>query len=255
MNDELRSAMIQRGVTVEQLARECEVDPKTVGRWISTGRTPHPRHRRTVATTLRVPVGQLWPTAANRDPYLRPSSRSPDIDSTYADRASVPRDTWPRLLRSASSNIDILVFSGTFLTQTNPSIAGRLIERASDGAQVRLCFGDPSGAAVKSRDQEEGLHHTLGAKIRASLSYFTKLVDTANCEVRLHDTTLYAGIFRYDDQAIINPHIWGRPASANPAIHVRRIGNDCTFDKYMGSFNAVWQRATPWRPDAAPELP
>jgi hypothetical protein len=61
---------------------------------------------------------------------------------------------WLQLLRSATKHIDVLVFSGTFLAQTNPKIATMLIERAASGAKVRLCFGDPTGSAVAIRDKE-----------------------------------------------------------------------------------------------------
>ncbi|MGB3438260.1 MAG: hypothetical protein WBA97_05855 [Actinophytocola sp.] len=144
-----------------------------------------------------------------------------------------------------------MVFSGTFLAHTNPRIADMLLVRAAAGVQVRLCFGAPSGDAVAHRDAEEGLGGTLGAKIRASLSYFTKLVGDQHCEVRLHDTTLYASVFRYDDDALINPHIWGRPASANPVIHVRRTNDDSMFMKYLDSFDQVWQQSATWNPDEA----
>jgi hypothetical protein len=168
---------------------------------------------------------------------------------TYDDRASVPRDVWLRLVQAAEEHIDVLVYSGTFLTQTNPRFPKMLAERAHAGARVRLCFGDPEGTAVAQRDEEEGLHGTLGPKIRASLSYFAALPEIDGCEVRLHNTTVYASIFRYDDQALINPHIWGAPASANPIQHLRRIGNDCPFEKYTASFERVWEQSKPWYPN------
>jgi hypothetical protein len=146
------------------------------------------------------------------------------------------------------SNIDILVYSGTFLAQTNPRIADMLAARATDGVQVRLCFGDPDGSAVDLRDEEEGIGGTLGAKIRASLSYFTHLVETPGCGVRLHNTTVYASVFRYDTEAMINPHVWGSPASANPLLHVRDVGPDGMFSKYIESFERVWIGAKPWVP-------
>ncbi|MEV4093607.1 helix-turn-helix domain-containing protein [Streptosporangium saharense] len=39
-NERLRSALVTAGITVRQLAEEVGVDPKTVERWVSTGRTP-----------------------------------------------------------------------------------------------------------------------------------------------------------------------------------------------------------------------
>ncbi|GFH64902.1 hypothetical protein Srut_14160 [Streptomyces rutgersensis] len=67
--------------------------------------------------------------------------------------------------------------------------------------------------------------------------------------MRLHDTTLYTSMFRYDDDLLVNPHIWGQPASANPLLHLRRADGMGWFDNYAQSFDAVWAAARPWAPD------
>ncbi|MFD1660166.1 hypothetical protein ACFSL4_18670 [Streptomyces caeni] len=87
------------------------------------------------------------------------------------------------------------------------------------------------------------------AQIRASLAYYRSLVGAPGCEVRLHDTTLYNSIFRYDDQLLVNPHIWGQPASANPLFQLRRTNGTDWCDRYAESFEAVWNTARPWAPD------
>ena len=255
MNERLRGALLQRGLTVEQLAEACGVDPKTAGRWISLGRAPHRTTRETVAEVLGTTEAYLWPQVDAGRTVQSVAKAQAEIVAVYPDRASVPRDVWLQLLKSSQERIDVLVFSGTFLAQTNPRIAEMLRERTVQGVQVRMCFADPDGSAVAQRDAEEGLHGTLGAKIRACMSYFVKLIDTPNFEMRLHNSTLYASIFRYDDHALINPHIWGRPASGNPLLHVRQVGDENMFDKYTEGFENVWKEAVPWqgptRTDAA----
>ncbi|WP_174501726.1 helix-turn-helix domain-containing protein [Streptacidiphilus neutrinimicus] len=243
MNERLRLAMTKRGVSPEALAAACEVDPKTVGRWLA-GRLPHPRHRWTASELLRADATEIWPqsTAA---PAV---SAGPDalVAATYANRASVPRDLWLRLLEHAERHVDVLVYSGTFFAQSNPHVAEMLATRARHGAQVRLCFADPMGQAVARRDQEEELDGTMAAKIRASLTYYRPLLGQDRCEVRLHDATVYASLFRYDDELLANPHIWGQPASANPLLHLRRAPARGWFDHYAASFDAVWTAARPW---------
>jgi len=251
MNERLRGALLNRDVSVAELAKKCGVDLKTAGRWITTGRTPHAKHRTVAAQLLNLSPDYLWPAVKDKDPYLRPGALPAEILGTYPDRASVPRDMWLHLLNSARHSIDILVFSGTFLAQTNPKIVEMLLKRASAGVAIRLCFGDPSGSAVALRDEEEGLSGTLSAKIRASLSYFPKVSMAPNCDIRLHNVNLYASIFRYDDQALINPHVWGRPASANPLLHVRRVDDDDMYTKYTSSFDEIWDRSMSWHPHQA----
>lgn len=246
MNERLRSALLQRGHTIEVLAEVCSVDPKTVSRWI-TGRVPHRRHRWAVARHLQVDETYLWPNdhrlSAQRQPV-----RS-ELVEVYPNRASVPRDVWISLLRDALKQIDVLVFSGTFFAQSNPHVARMLTERAEAGVRVRLCFGDPRGPAVALRGREEGIGDTLAAKIRASLSYYRPLVDAPGCEVRLHNTTLYNSLFRYDDQLLVNPHLWGQPASANPTLRLKRTEGAEWFDRYSESFDVVWATARLWIPD------
>jgi transcriptional regulator with XRE-family HTH domain len=245
MNERLRRALLQRDLSVESLASECAVDVKTVGRWLTTGRVPHARHRQTASKLLDLDQDFLWPEIRQRSPYL--AAPTSEIVGTYSDRASVPRDVWIHLLSTATSNIDMLVFSGTFLAQTNPKIAEMLRGQSEAGVSVRLCFGNPKGSAIAFRDQEEGLSGTLSAKVCASLTYFTGLTELPNIGIRLHDTNLYSSIFRYDDQMLVNPHIWGRPASANPVIHIRSTSDDGMYDKYLDSFCRIWSEASPWR--------
>lgn len=240
--------MAQHGVSLEALAEACEVDPKTVDRWVTKGRVPHRKHRWTAAQRLGVEESHLWPPETNDAHRL--AATQAELIGIFANRASVPQTSWLQLLMSARRQIDVLVFSGTFFAQSNPHVARMLAERAEDGVQVRLCFGDPSGRAVAIRDEEEGIGGTLSAKIRASLTYYRKLVGVPGCEVRLHDTTLYNSLFRYDDVLMVNPHIWGQPASANPLLQLRRMEGTGWFDHYTGSFDAVWETAKLWSPEA-----
>lgn len=248
VNERLRTVMRQRGVNVRELAATCQVDPKTVERWITPGRQPHRKHRSAIAATLQVAESELWPAPepTSTDPQ---TLKSIELIDAYPNRASVPRDMWLTLLDGADQRIDVLVFSGTFFAQTNPRTAKMLARRAADGVEIRLCFGDPRSDAVKTRDSEEGLHGTLSAKIRASLTYYLDLLAVDGCSIRLHATTLYASLFRYDDQLLVNPHIWGQPASANPLLHVRRSEEGGWFDLYTESFDTVWQQARPLTAD------
>jgi transcriptional regulator with XRE-family HTH domain len=248
VNERLHSVLAQRALTLDSLAEACEVDPKTVSRWLG-GRVPHPRHRFRVAEYLRVEETFLWPSGPELGGNRQGRGLATELVGTYPNRASVPRETWLALLQEASERIDVLVFSGTFFAQTNPHVAGMLAERAASDVLIRLCFGDPAGHAVAIRGTEEGIGDTLAAKIRASLTYYRPLVPADGCEVRLHDTTLYNSLFRYDDHLLVNPHIFGQPASANPVLHLRRAGLTGWFASYTASFEAVWARARPWAPD------
>ncbi|MGW1448209.1 helix-turn-helix domain-containing protein [Micromonospora sp. NPDC002411] len=74
MNDALRVALSDTGHSIESLAETVGVDPKTVGRWLTEGRIPHPRHRFAAAEALHKDVSDIWPdTSRRRDPiWFRP---------------------------------------------------------------------------------------------------------------------------------------------------------------------------------------
>ena len=63
--------------------------------------------------------------------------------------------------------------------------------------------------------------------------------------VRLHGTTLYNSIYRYDDELLVNAHAYGVPASQSPVLHLRRFPGGRLFDHYMASFERVWETAQP----------
>ena len=107
-------------------------------------------------------------------------------------------------LAAAAVAVDVLVFSGTFYAQTRP---------ASD--------------AVATCDREEGLGGTLAAKIRSALTYYRPTAAADGCQLRLDATTLYASLFRYDDDhgqparlrraRLGQPHASPAPAGRRPA--------------------------------------
>ncbi len=152
-------------------------------------------------------------------------------------------------MNSAAEHIDVLVFSGTFYSQIQPRVAAALAARARAGTTVRLCFGDPTSDAVAIRDREEGIGDTLAHKIRSALTYYRTLLDEDRCEMRLHATTLYNSLFRYDDEILVNPHAYGEAGSANPVLHLRKVDGAGVFDHYTASFERVWATARPWDGD------
>ena len=89
---------------------------------------------------------------------------------------------------------------------------------------VRLLLGDPDSREVQRRSTDEGIGRAaISAKIRNALAIFSKLDGAPGVEVRCHGTTLYNSIYRYDDEMIVNPHVYGIPAPHAPALHLRRL--------------------------------
>jgi transcriptional regulator with XRE-family HTH domain len=242
-NDRLRDALLSKGLVPDQLAEELAVDTKTVERWITKNRIPYPRHRHAIAALLRQSEAYLWPDAVS-DEKTAEISRS-EVVQIYPHRNAVPRDLWDRLLGGATERVEILVYVGMFLTE-DPRLIKTLRSKAKAGATVRLLFGDPTSREVIRRSTDEGIGKTaISIKIRNALAFFRVLEEEPGIEIRCHGTTLYNSIYRYDDEMIVNPHVFGAPAPHAPALHLRRLSAGDLFETYAESFERVWEAGVP----------
>jgi hypothetical protein len=242
-NDRLRDALMSADLTPEDIAPRLSVDPKTVERWITADRIPYPRHRHKLAVLLRQNEAYLWPDAVS-------TSRAAEINQseiirTYPNRNAVPADVWDHLFRGSTRTIDILVYVGMFLTE-KPDLPRVLNKKAKDGVVIRMLFGARDSAAVIQRSTDEGIGpHTISAKIDHALAYFREVGSTPGIEIRTHGTILYNSLYRFDDEMIVNPHVYGKMASHAPALHLRRLSAGTLFTTYAESFDAVWATAVP----------
>ena len=97
-NERLRALLLERGETPDKLAETVHVDPKTVERWITKGRTPYRTHRYAVAAFFGVDESYIWPDALRRDEVAAVSES--EIVAVYPHRSEVPRDVWEHLFSS-----------------------------------------------------------------------------------------------------------------------------------------------------------
>lgn len=239
-NERLLEALNKAALTPEGLADRVSVDPKTVERWITQGRTPYPRHRHQLAATLGAPERWLWPDAI--DDERRAHAAQSEVVRVYAHRHQIPNDTWLRLFTEATECIDVLVYAGLFLPEQTPGLCELFASKAEHGVQVRLLLGDPDSEHVRIRGEEEGIGDAVATKIRNVLHLYRSLLDS-RVEVRLHATTLYTSIYRGDEQMIANTHVLGLPGAQSPALELRRLAAGDLFDTYAGCFARVWGQA------------
>ncbi len=243
VNERLCDALLQAGLTTAETAQKVGVDAKTVERWRTTDRTPYPRHRNALSTLLGVSESYLWPTAVLPERQARITAS--EVVGVYPHRAAVPTALWDQLLRNAGDRIDVLVHAGQFLTERH-DLTRVLAEKAAAGANVRINFGDPASRAIALRSEEEQLGKgVLAARIRYGLVAYKSLLERPGIEFRFHRTTLYNSIFRFDDEMIINTHIYGVPGAHAPALHLRNLGAGDLFDTYAKSFVDVWALSKP----------
>ncbi|MBF6194161.1 DUF5919 domain-containing protein [Nocardia sp. CDC186] len=243
VNERLREALLRNGLSTETVAEATGVDQKTVERWITKGRAPYPRHRHTVASLVKETESYLWPEAIS--PNRRSAIAESEVVKVYPHRNSVPADLWTRLLQSANDRIEILVLAGLFLAE-EPSFTRKIKQKAHQGTSIRLLFGDPVADEADKRASEERLAQgTVSARIRNALALVSPLAQIDGIELHYHETTLYNSIFRFDDEMVVNMHVYGQPGAYAPAMHLRRLSGGDLFDTYVTSFEQVWAGSRP----------
>jgi transcriptional regulator with XRE-family HTH domain len=243
-NERLRALLLERGQTLDKLAEAVHVDPKTVERWITTGRIPYRNHRFAVAAFLGVDEAYIWPDALDRDEIAAVSQS--EVVQVWPHRWAVPRDTWGHFFSQAEREIGALVYSGMFMAE-DIGVHRLFAARSRPGVQVRLLLGDPDSRNVAERGEAGGIDEGMAAKVRNSIVLFGKLLAEPNVELRLHGTVLYNSIYRADDQLLVNTHIYGVMANNAPVFHLRKISGGEMASTYIDSFEQVWEGATPFK--------
>ncbi|WP_329103580.1 XRE family transcriptional regulator [Micromonospora sp. NBC_01699] len=244
-NERLRDAMHRKRLTPGDLAVVTGVDPKTVERWITRDRIPYPRHRYALAAHLGETQTYLWPDALL--PGRAAEVSESELIQIYSRRVAVPVELWRRLLTTAGQQISILVYAGLFLPEQHPNLVAILRERAESGARVRILLGDPDSPEVAQRGADEGIGDAISAKIRNVLAWYGKLDGVEGVSLGLHRTTLYNSIYQFDDEMLVNPHVFGFPAAHAPTLHLRRLAGGDLFNLYADSFDRIWSTARPLR--------
>jgi hypothetical protein len=238
MKHPLSRALRSAGLDVVDVAARLNVDPKTVDRWLG-GRLPYPRHRAALVTITGWAERDLWPGIDARE------QATPDTDDilvTYAQRCSVPLETWRKLFHGAQREIGILAYSGLFLAE-DAGVLAILRNKACAGLRVRIALGDVNSAHVAQRGADEGIGDVMPARITNALVLFQPLADEPGVSLRLHDTVLYNSIYRADDELMVNTHAYGCAASRSPVLHLRRATEDGLATTYLDSFERVWAAA------------
>jgi hypothetical protein len=238
-NQRLHDAIRQNGHRFGDIADEVGADPKTVERWVTTGRLPRPAARRKLAEVLGVPEAVLWPDAPGV------AYGTSELVGIYTTRKELPPTTISSLLDTAEHHVDVLAYAALWLWDTVPEFAERLARKVAGGTAVRVCLGDPDSEAVAIRGREEGDRDGMTSRCRIAANYARPIHRADSGAVRLSGATLYNSLFRFDDEVLVNSHLWGSPAAASPVYHYRRQSDRGVAATAIRSFERVWAAAQP----------
>ena len=238
-NQRLHDAIRKNGHRLTDLADEVGADPKTVERWISTGRLPRPSARRRLAELLDVPESVLWPDAPGV------AYGTSELVGIYNTRRELPPATVGSLLDAAERHVDVLAYAALWLWDSVPEFAERLAMKSAAGVEIRVCLGDAESDAVALRGREEGDADGMASRCRIAANYARAIHRVDGEAVRQTGATLYNSLFRFDDEVLVNSHFWGNPAADSPVYHFRRQGDRGLAATAIRSFDRIWEDAQP----------
>jgi len=241
-NERLRAALLERGVTPDELAEAIKVDVKTIERWITKNRTPYRRLRYAAAAFLQMEETYLWPDALSSEQAAGASES--EILNVFPHRSVIPHELWHRFFESAEDEIGVLVYVGLFMAEDR-EIQRLFRSKADAGVRVRILLGDPSSPHVAQRSEDEGIDDAIIAKVKNAIAMYKPLRNVEGIEFRLHDTILYNSIYRADEQLLVNTHIYGFIAAHAPVLHLRKVAGGSMVANYVDSFERVWDEASP----------
>jgi lambda repressor-like predicted transcriptional regulator len=240
----MRSRMQSQGMSKSALSRATQLDERTIQRSLDGETMPQAQNALAIADALNCKSSDLWPNAFVESGAAAEGTVPALI---YASRAQIPVGVWHDLFAEATTAIDICVYGGTFLFDVIPGFGRLITDAVGRGVHIRFVAGDPGSNAVHQRGVEESIGTSLSGRCALTLDRLAAVADMDGVEICIHGTPLYASIFRVDDTIVANHHIYGSPASDNPAMLLRREQDAELWDKYEASFEKVWARARPAR--------
>jgi transcriptional regulator with XRE-family HTH domain len=242
-NERLRRAMAKKGIGQEDLAAAINVSKNAVAKWLA-GTVPYPRNQAEIASELDEDVLWLFPEG-----NVGSEAAREELVRMWARRSDCPSDYWWNLITKAERQIDVLGYAVLFLTENHPDLTKVLADFIRNGGDVRFVIADPEGDAALYRDGEEGLDGLLLARIQSSLKYLGPSVHVG-ASLHFQNAPMYSSVFRFDDDMMVTPHLFGIPGKEAPLFHFRRLGTGGIFDQYVTHFEGVCASATPHLPNA-----
>lgn len=106
-------------------------------------------------------------------------------------------------------------------------------------------MADPDSELCVRRGIEERLFEAIPSRVRMALAYYAPLAGKPGISFRLQQETLYNSIFVYDDEMLINQHVYGMYGYLAPILHLRRMEGGDFFDMHLRSFHRVWDVSFP----------
>ncbi|MEU6044969.1 XRE family transcriptional regulator [Streptomyces griseus] len=236
------------GLSPRRLALKVGVSGKTVERWINDSELiPHPRNREDACKALGVDEEMIWPKAV-KERIKTGGDR--EILHSYPYRSACPSTVWGELTEGSTEELFFSGYTNYFLWTQVPDFPGILRKKAREGCRIRFLLGDPNGEVTRQREVIEDVALTVSTRIRMTLDELTKLRDVSGIEARFSSSEdavnhVSLSVFRFDDEALVTPHLARLVGHDSPLLHLRSMGSGGMFSRFSDHAEELWSRAVP----------
>ncbi|WP_232107987.1 MULTISPECIES: XRE family transcriptional regulator [Streptomyces] len=192
----------------------------------------------------------IWPQVV-KDRIKTGTDR--EITHSYPYRSAAPSSVWSELTEGATQEIYLAGYTNYFLFTSVPAFSETLRRKIDSGVRVRFLIGDPEGEVTRQRESIEDTALTVSTRIRISLEHLDRLGSLEGLETRFsapEDAVNHVSlsVFRFDDDALVTPHLARLVGHDSPLLHLHRQGDRGMFDRFRDHAEELWTRAVPITP-------
>lgn len=240
--------MESAGLSPRQLAMRVGVSGKTVERWVGDEELiPHARNRADACSALGVDEEMLWPKAVKE---RIKTGNDREILHSYPYRSACPSTVWGELTGQSREELFFSGYTNYFLWTQVPNFPGILRRKKQEGCRIRFLLGDPNGEVTRQREVIEDVALTVSTRIRITLEELAKIGDPEGIEARFSSPEdavnhVSLSVFRFDDEALVTPHLARLVGHDSPLLHLRRVGDGGMFSRFSEHAEELWGRAVP----------
>ncbi|MFC1420868.1 XRE family transcriptional regulator [Streptacidiphilus cavernicola] len=189
----------------------------------------------------------IWPQVV-RDKLKTGHDR--ELMHAYPYRSACPSTVWGKLVAGASDDLLFAGYTNYFLWLEQPNFAATLRKKAAAGCRVRFLLGNPDGEVTRQREAIEDTALSVSTRIRITLEALAGLGELDGLSVRFSAPLdainhVSLSVFRFDDQALVTPHLARLVGHDSPLMHLRRHEADGMFDRFAEHAEELWSRGTP----------
>ena len=173
-----------------------------------------------------------------------------DLVAVFPSRSEFMHDMPPRQLFDGAQRIRMVGLSLNLLCQQYPDAS--LAALLKSGTTIECLFLDPTGTAIKLREQEEGhpegvLTTLTDLNIKALLRVRGKLPPEArdNLVIRTYDETVRFNItIINEDTCIVQPYLPDARGVESPTLVMEKQEGIGLFDTFAQVMTSIWDRST-----------